>query len=254
MGGRFGEGDLDTVLIHYTAGRDAVSSVKALCDPARKVSAHLVVGRDGSVTQLVDFDTIAWHAGKSAYENRVGLNQYAIGIEIDNAGRLERNGNEYTSWFRRSYPASEVFEAIHRNESATSFWHRYTEDQVLVVEDICELLVREYGISRILGHEEVSPRRKVDPGPAFPLDKMRERIFGSDRHEELEEDASDQPGMGVVTAGKLNIRTAPGMHAPLSGDPLTRGTIVAIKDETDDWFEVVVETRGWVAKDFIKTV
>ena len=254
VGGLFGAGDLESVIVHYTAGRDAASSVRALCDEGRKASAHLVVGRDGSVTQLVSFDTIAWHAGKSAYGDRVGLNRYSIGIEIDNAGLLERNGDDYTSWFRRSYPASEVFEGIHRNETSPTFWHRYTEDQIALVEEICEVLVDAYGITQILGHEEISPRRKVDPEPAFPLDKMRENIFRGDRHEDLAEEETDQPGAGVVTANRLNIRSAPSKHGAVSENPLPKGTVVHIKGGTGDWYDVVVETRGWVSKNFIKTV
>ena len=95
--GVFGSGDLESVIVHYTAGCDAAPSVSALCDAGRKAFENLVVGRDGYVTQLVDFDTIAWHARKSAYGNRIGLNRYSIGIEIDNSGRLEKNGEEYTS-------------------------------------------------------------------------------------------------------------------------------------------------------------
>lgn len=63
-GGLFEPGLPDTIIIHYTAGSSAESSVKVLCDPKRKASAHLVVGRDGSVTQLVPFNTVAWHAAQ----------------------------------------------------------------------------------------------------------------------------------------------------------------------------------------------
>ena len=182
------------------------------------------------------------------------MNRYSIGIEIDNAGRLEKNGEEYTSWFRRSYSDSDVFEGINRNESTPSFWHRFTEEQVALVEEIYKLLVESYGIHQILGHEEISPSRKVDPGPAFPLDKMLDRILRGDRHEDLAEEVTDQPGAGVVTANKLNIRSGPGTHADVSGDPLPKGTVVHIKDKTDEWYEVVVESQGWVSKKFVKKV
>jgi len=92
--GTFAQGLPDTIIIHYTAGKDAASAIKTLVDPGIKASAHLVVGRDGSITQLVPFNEIAWHAGKSAYEVRTGLNAYSLGIEIDNAGRLAGGGGD----------------------------------------------------------------------------------------------------------------------------------------------------------------
>ena len=177
QGGSFKPGALDTIVIHYTAENSVQSAVKVLCDPQHEASAHLVIGRDNSITQLVPFDTIAWHAGRSSYGDRVGFNQYSIGIEIDNAGQLTKHEDVYTSWFGQEYDEKEVFQGIHRNQSEPTHWHRYTEDQIQIVEDMCVLLAKEYNIRLILGHEEVSPGRKIDPGPAFPLDEMRDRVF-----------------------------------------------------------------------------
>ena len=176
-GGSFGPGLPDTIIIHFTAEESAEASVNGLCDPRSKASAHLVIGRDGSITQLVPFDTIAWHAGRSAYQGRIGFNKYAIGIEIDNAGRLTKSGSQYRAWFGKTYPEGEVVEAVHRNESQPSCWHRYTNEQITIVRDLCILLVDTYPVDSILGHEEISPGRKVDPGPAFPLDNLREQVL-----------------------------------------------------------------------------
>ena len=134
-GGKFSSDRPDTIVIHYTAGSSAASAIRALQNENRKVSAHLVVGRDGSVTQLVPFDTIAWHAGKSSFVDkdggeRGGLNQYSIGIEIDNAGQLKKNGDKFQSWFGKSYTGDEVFEGVHRNQSLVTYWHNYTEAQI----------------------------------------------------------------------------------------------------------------------------
>lgn len=188
ISGKFAKGDLDTVIIHFTAGASAQSSVDFLCKPSAKASAHLVVGRDGSVIQLVPFDTVAWHAGKSTYGDRTGFNKYSIGIEIDNPGLLTKSGDTYKTWFGRNVIPEDVIEAIHRNQFEPTYWHAFTEEQIILIEQICRLLVEEYNINLILGHEEISPKRKVDPGPAFPLDKMRERIFDGNRDEEGGED------------------------------------------------------------------
>ena len=87
---KFREEFPDTIIIHYTAGRDAESSAKYLCKDNVKASAHLVIGRDGKIIQLVPFDTITWHAGTSEYGSKKGLNKYSIGIELDNAGILKK--------------------------------------------------------------------------------------------------------------------------------------------------------------------
>jgi len=102
QGGQYEDGALDTILIHYTAGANAESAIRTLSDVERKVSAHLVVGRDGAVTQLLPFDTVGWHAGVSKWGDREGFNKYSIGIEIDNAGQLEEKDGQYLSWFGRA--------------------------------------------------------------------------------------------------------------------------------------------------------
>ena len=186
--GTFVPGLPDTIIIHYTAGRDALSSVNTLMDIHVKASAHLVVGRDCKIYQLAPFDWITWHAGASAWRGRKNLNRYSIGIELDNAGKLTKQGNEFLSWFGRSYPRSEVFVGDHANELVASrYWHRYTEEQIQVTEQICSALIKTYGIKEILGHEEISPGRKIDPGPAFPLDVLRNHLLGDDREQETED-------------------------------------------------------------------
>lgn len=204
--GKFKNDLPDTIVIHYTAGSSVDSSVRTLTNPKVKASAHLVIGRDGEVVQLVPFNTIAWHAGKSTWGKKKGLNQYSIGIEIDNAEVLTKVGDYYQSWFGRKYEESDVLKAVHRNEKSERYWHAYIEDQIQVVVGICELLVEEYGIKEILAHEEISPGRKIDPGPAFPLDRLRDQLLNNDRSED---DGMDIPKEGIITASSLNVRTKP---------------------------------------------
>ena len=75
----------DTIVIHATGGSSAESSARYLANKATPVSAHLVIGRRGEIYQLVPFNVIAWHAGKSTHKGRTNLNRYSIGIELDNA-------------------------------------------------------------------------------------------------------------------------------------------------------------------------
>ena len=76
----------DMIVLHYTAGTSAESSALFLTRPEVSASAHVVIGREGEVFQLVPFNIEAWHAGKSWYAGRGGVNRYSIGIELDKLG------------------------------------------------------------------------------------------------------------------------------------------------------------------------
>ena len=92
-----GGGDLEHryLVFHYTAGRSAQSSIDFLCTPEAKASAHVVIARDGAITQLAPFNIKTWHAGISQWNGLNGLNSYSIGIEMDNAVMEEYSGVTY---------------------------------------------------------------------------------------------------------------------------------------------------------------
>ncbi|MFB6317717.1 N-acetylmuramoyl-L-alanine amidase [Saccharicrinis sp. FJH54] len=244
----FNAGQPDTIIIHYTAGRSGENSASYLARDNVKASAHIVIDRTGHIYQLVPFNTVAWHAGPSSYDGRSGYNNFSIGIEIDNAGILEPSGDKYISWFGKSYEPDEVIKAVHRNESVERYWHTYSEIQIQLVQDICELLMDTYPtITTILGHEEISPGRKQDPGPAFPLDKLRNLLLSnrdSDAPTELK-------SVGFVDANLLNIRELPSGEAAMVSSPLSRGTRVRIKASHDGWYQVTAEIEGWVYGEYI---
>ncbi len=247
-GGKFKPGLPDTVILHYTAAPSAKSALRTLTNPRVKASAHLLVQRDGNVKQLVPFNIIAWHAGKSSYKGRSGFNQYSIGIEIDNAGPLKKSGGSFRDVYGVEYAANQAIEATHRNQTQSKFWHAYTDVQIEKVIEILELLEETYNIKSILGHEEIAPRRKTDPGPAFPLDKIRNQILGSDRDVEEEEEL---PETGRISASKLNIRDKP--EGDLVAKPLKRGSKVTIIDKNKDWYKVKTEIEGWMSAKYIDT-
>jgi len=167
----------DTIIIHYTAGASAASSAAWLADPKVKASAHVVIGKEGEIYQLVPFDTIAWHAGPSAYAGRSGFNNFSIGIELDNPGFLAPYKDEFVSAFSTCYPAEDVIHAVHRNEKTPRYWHTFAGVQLEACYALCEALIEKYPIRKILGHEEISPGIKFDPGPAFPLDEFRRKLL-----------------------------------------------------------------------------
>lgn len=243
----------DTVIMHYTAGSSAQSSVNHLTKHDVKASAHLVIGRSGEVFQLVPFDKIAWHAGISRYGGREGFNKYSIGIEMDNAGLLKKVGHQYQAWFGTKYGESDVLHATHRNETTPQYWHTYTEAQWQVAREIVELIVNAYDIREILGHEEISPGRKQDPGPAFELDRFRNMILGTNRESADVVASAELPEKGIVDGSKLNIRANPGGQFDKVAKPLPRGQEVTILDEENGWYKVETVITGWVSKAYIDT-
>ena len=109
------------LIMHYTAGTSADGAIKWLADARAKASAHLVVDRSGSVTQLVPFNRIAWHAGKSRWNELDGMNAFSLGIEIVNAGKLRRNERgQWVNWASTIIPDEEVTVATHKNESSAT--------------------------------------------------------------------------------------------------------------------------------------
>ena len=161
---RRGLGVPDMIILHYTAGSSAISSAKFLVRPDVKASAHVVIGRDGQVIQLVPFNIEAWHAGKSSYKGRSELNRYSIGIELDNLGKLRFSGDLFIAECGRVVPPDEVYTDC--SGDSPTYWHRYTARQIRVLREICTLLEETYPIRDVVGHSLITPR-KIDPGPAL---------------------------------------------------------------------------------------
>lgn len=261
--GTFRAGLPDTIVVHFTAGSSAASAVQHLSSPDMKASAHVVIGRDGEIFQLVGFDRIAWHAGESSWKGRTGLNHYSIGIELDNAGQLTKSGDGFVSWFGRRYAADEAIEAKHRNQSGLSFWHTYTEKQIDACFGLCRALAKTYAIQTIVGHEEIAPGRKTDPGPAFPLDRLRDQVLvGRADSPVTHQPVVNQPAIAVqpvskkmeVTASKLNIRQFPSAVAALAGNPLFRGTQVTVLERSGTWCKISASPEYWVSGDYLRNV
>ncbi len=245
----FTQGQPDSIIIHYTAGRDAISSAEYLCKDDVKASAHLVIGRKGEIYQLVGFNTVAWHAGESQYGGRTGFNKYSIGIELDNAGQLKQAGTEFVSWFGQKYQQNEAVYATHRNEQQPSWWQTYTPEQIEACRQVCDRLIKEYNIKMILGHEEIAPGRKQDPGPAFPLDKLRTMLLSQNQSDDIPKQGAEG---AVVNSDLLNIRESPSIEAKKVAQPLKNGTEVKILGETNGWYQVETKITGWVNKAFIE--
>ncbi len=240
------------LVMHYTAGSSAESSIRHLIKKEAKASAHLVIGRDGAITQLVAFNRVAWHAGRSRWHSLVGLNKHSIGIELDNAGVLENRAGQWRAWFGRAYPDNEVTVATHKFESVERGWHTYTEEQLAASLEAAEVIVNHYHLTDVLGHDDIAPERKTDPGPAFPMESVRGILLGrADDDFELFE-----------TTTVLNIREGPGgQFAKLDGSPLAKATRLRSEVRDGSWHHVEVLDQngdpvmtGWVHGNFITPV
>ncbi|WNO55162.1 N-acetylmuramoyl-L-alanine amidase [Stakelama saccharophila] len=131
------------VVLHYTGMQDAGSAIARLRDPAAKVSAHYVVDEDGSILKLVDESRRAWHAGRSWWRGIADVNSASVGIEIVNPGH---------EWGYRDFP----------------------EAQIAALIPLLADIKRRHGVGRgdIVGHSDVAPARKQDPGERFPWSRL----------------------------------------------------------------------------------
>jgi N-acetylmuramoyl-L-alanine amidase len=161
-------------VIHWTGDTSFDGACAWHCDPRSKVSSHFIVGRNGEVASCVPLDRQAWHAGESSFENRKNCNEFSIGIELVNAGEVKPTG---TSRFITSYGkhvnASDVVLDNGRH------FHAYSNPQLDAAKrlllDLAELVPT---LANVAGHNEISPGRKADPGPVFPMAQMRSMLAG----------------------------------------------------------------------------
>jgi len=135
--------DIKFVIIHYTGMQSEIESIKRLKNPKAKVSCHYVISRKGQVTQMVKDKFIAWHAGKSMWKKFINLNKHSIGIELVN------KGHEFG-------------------------YQNFSKKQIKNLIKLCIYLKKKYSIKKenFLGHSDIAPLRKLDPGEKFPWKKL----------------------------------------------------------------------------------
>ena len=134
---------IDMVILHYTGMQTATAALDRMCDAAADVSAHYMVDEDGTVYRLVPEDRRAWHAGVSYWQGATNINDRSIGIEIVNPGH--------------------------------EFGYRpFPEAQMTAVEQLLSDIVSRHGIARarIVGHSDIAPSRKQDPGELFDWQRL----------------------------------------------------------------------------------
>ena len=141
--------DIKFVIIHYTGMQSEIESIERLKDPKQKVSSHYLINRKGQITKMVDERKTAWHAGKSKWKNFTNLNRQSIGIELVNRG------------YEFGY-------------------QKFSNIQIKSLIRLCKSLKKKYKIKNeyFLGHSDIAPLRKVDPGENFPWQKLSKHNLG----------------------------------------------------------------------------
>ncbi len=162
-------------VLHDTAGRlEPFSSVNWFASKECKTSAHFVVERDGTITQMVPTNRRAFHAGVSTWKGVQGLNSCSVGIEIVNPGKLDEKGN---AWFGKAAEPADIVAKSTPNHGK-GWWLPYTPQQIAAVKAICRAVIEEYpDCNEIVTHWQIAPKRKIDPCPLFPLEEVQASIF-----------------------------------------------------------------------------
>ena len=137
------------IIFHYTGMKKETNAIKKLTSQKSKVSSHYFIKNSGEILNLVPDLYIAWHAGVSHWEKYKFLNKYSIGIEINNPG------HEYN-------------------------YKKFNNNQIKSVIKLSSYLIKKYKIKSkfILGHSDISPDRKLDPGEKFPWKYLSKKKIG----------------------------------------------------------------------------
>lgn len=211
----------EIVILHDTAGSlTKGNSAAYLRDNDAKVSVHFVVERDGTIVQQVPTNRRASHAGKSSYHGEADCNGFALGIEIVNPGKMEAvrgRVDQARAWWGQVFSADDFpIEARQTPEHGHGLWMEYPPEQIAAVVKLLEALFREIKtLKDIRTHWYVSPGRKTDTNPLFPLGAVRAKVLGRDdpADADAEERSLEVSGMVTVRAASgLNLRRWPSFN------------------------------------------
>lgn len=186
---------VDMLVLHYTGMPDAASALARLCDPESRVSAHYLVDEDGAVSRLVPEERRAWHAGVAEWAGESDVNARSIGIELVNPGH--EHG-----------------------------YRPFPEAQMAALERLAAAVVRRHRIPprRVVGHSDVAPARKRDPGELF--DWARLARAGVGLWPELREPPPARPAPAAEACKRLR---AWGYAAPRAGGATAAAVVAAFQ-------------------------
>lgn len=176
---------ISMVVLHYTDMPSCEAAVTRLCDPAAKVSAHYVISEEGEVIRLVDEANRAWHAGMSYWRGKSSVNGCSIGIELANPGH-------------------------------TCGYVPFPDRQIEALVPLLHRIVHDYDIPRanVVGHSDVAPQRKLDPGELFPWERLAQYRLALPRPAKLElGDPFDNDGAFYLALERFGYDVSDGKKA-----------------------------------------
>ena len=141
--------NITTIILHYTGMQSERESIKRLTTRSSKVSCHYLINRRGKIFSLVKDENVAWHAGKSMWGKYKNLNKNSIGIELVNRGH---------KFGYQTFPKIQIKKLV----------------------KLCKFLMKKYNINKklVLGHSDIAPLRKIDPGEKFPWNYLSSKGIG----------------------------------------------------------------------------
>jgi N-acetylmuramoyl-L-alanine amidase len=168
------------LVMHFTAGWSASSTFEHW--KTSGTSAHIVIERDGTVYQCRPFNRTCGHAGPSKWKDPKtgktynGLNSCSIGIELCNAGILKRDTYPVHGMGPLARQKIPTITARHKNGGPIAQWERFSAEQIIAATRLAAALVARYRLDDVVGHDDIAPARKNDPGPAFPMTLFRDAL------------------------------------------------------------------------------
>lgn len=257
--------DPDYLVIHYTAGDTAQGASNWFMntkDNPNKIAAHIVLDTDGTITQHVAFNRRANHAGSSVWDGVENFNFHSIGIEIVNPGYCEKltDGSyrrKVTETKHQPYPAGragDILETMHKHKFWTAAdnknWFKYPPAQLTALYAMSKALINQYQLINVLGHDDISPLRKPDPGPCFPWKEFKTNVLGR---------ADNVGDIFVVTEDATNFRVDHSTNSAVI-KKLGKGYNVGLIETFGAWSKVYlandrkellqgdrcVKTIGWI--------
>lgn len=255
----------EIVILHDTAGRmEKGNSAAYLANNTAGVSVHFVIERDGSIVQQVETNRRAGHAGKSSFNGRADCNAFSIGIELVNPGRMiVREDGSAQAWWGEIFATDSldwrVASTPHHGRGA---WATYPQEQIGALLELLGCLFRDIpSLKDITTHWYVSPGRKVDVNPLFPLEQVKAHVLGAN---DPADDAADNGALPVPAstfvqvhspASPLNLRRWPSFNPNVIAT-IPHGTVLPVIARGEfagtDWVKVLFDGReGWVVSRYV---
>ncbi|WP_235871349.1 N-acetylmuramoyl-L-alanine amidase [Shimia sediminis] len=191
----------ELIVLHYTAMESAEAALQRLCDPEVEVSAHYLIAEDGRIWQMVAEDMRAWHAGVGQWRGIEDVNSRSIGIELANTGN-----------------------------------HPFPEPQMAALEDLMRAIMRRWDITAegVIGHSDMAPTRKCDPGPRFDWERLEKqglaRRRGTGSPDRTLRELAQQIGFPADVDDETLLAAVRLRYRPWARGPLEPADLVPLSD------------------------